>query len=861
MTWNSQYLKFETLLFGVIIVVALVVRIAFYEQRALEPDFLFPQLDALYHHHFAMGYGLDNWVLPQGVSNPHLRETPFYRPPGYPVLLTFLYQLFGPGPWAMRLGQSAMVFILAVLMAVGVKRIYPNHVQSTRLWVLIFCLFQPAILYFEAELVAAVPSLLFSFLAVGMLARSITTSHWIDSALAGGCLGLAIILRPNFVSFFFLVLIWQAVVFIPRAHKLLPTSLNVKTPLVPFIAGVVLCLTPFIARNMTYGYPGLSTNGAITLLHGNHKGADGILMRLPPSLSEKSQREVSPFTYFNVVRELTGNQSEEGAYRKADQLLFDEVRRFIVSEPEEFLRLNLKKMLLLLGPAEIGNNKEPMLEIAANETNQTLPVSFAFILTLGLFGAWTLHQSRHRLSLPQKRFFILAGVFFVTGIASLIPFLAASRLRLPFLWVPILFSAYGAATIQYTVSQRFRGVRAKDGVVLVCAAVFFHVEWIEYEPQMAFRHQQRAAAFVQQGEIEEARASYKKALALEPMNGQARISYARFEFQQHQTQAVIQILDAFLPRQKIFWEVPFLRAMALSKEGRLTESVFNFQKALTMNSSEAKIDYNLGVVFERLGKTDDALSFYRTAIQKEPMDLSPRLNEGTLLLGQKRYQEALHSFEGILEMDPEHMDAQFNRAVTRMRMENWRDAIVGFRQLSEQTKQASPPMQSKIFLNMGVCAEQLANQQQAALAYARSLDFNPKNWQAAMNLARLHRLQKSYPKAIRVLEKTRDALAGKNHDHARLTVTEELAYVRLLPNAPPVHLSTAQKELELLRFTPGPWSMMARLTLQQWRDEEQETSETAKENADIERQCGQQPFRAVCEHWKARHMETMGTLR
>ena len=59
-------------------------------------------------------------------------------------------------------------------------------------------------------------------------------------------------------------------------------------------------------------------------------------------------------------------------------------------------------------------------------------------------------------------------------------------------------------------------------------------------------------------------------------------------------------------------------AILLEKEGNANDAASHYQEALQQNPNEAKIHHNLGINMKRAGKLEQALGYYKNAMDLEP---------------------------------------------------------------------------------------------------------------------------------------------------------------------------------------------------------------------------------------------------
>ncbi len=83
-------------------------------------------------------------------------------------------------------------------------------------------------------------------------------------------------------------------------------------------------------------------------------------------------------------------------------------------------------------------------------------------------------------------------------------------------------------------------------------------------------------------------------------------------------------------------------------ENRFDEAVSAFQKCLTLKARDVKAEDNLGLSYEGLNQTEEAMAAYRTAIQWQAeaaeKDPGPYLNLGSLLVDNGKAEEGLPIF-------------------------------------------------------------------------------------------------------------------------------------------------------------------------------------------------------------------------
>jgi tetratricopeptide (TPR) repeat protein len=97
-------------------------------------------------------------------------------------------------------------------------------------------------------------------------------------------------------------------------------------------------------------------------------------------------------------------------------------------------------------------------------------------------------------------------------------------------------------------------------------------------------------------------------------------------------------------------------------EGRTTEALKYYQKALELKPDSAKTHYNLASLFVARGQLDEAIKHYQRALELMPDFTRARYQLGLALQSRGKFAAAIAQFQRVLELDPRHVTAQNNLA-------------------------------------------------------------------------------------------------------------------------------------------------------------------------------------------------------
>jgi tetratricopeptide (TPR) repeat protein len=92
-------------------------------------------------------------------------------------------------------------------------------------------------------------------------------------------------------------------------------------------------------------------------------------------------------------------------------------------------------------------------------------------------------------------------------------------------------------------------------------------------------------------------------------------------------------------------------------EGRLTDAIHHFKKAVEINPKFELAHLNLGVALSRQGQTDQAIGWYTRALQLNPDYAMAYNNLGNALYRQGAYRQAIANYLRAIQKDPDYEDA------------------------------------------------------------------------------------------------------------------------------------------------------------------------------------------------------------
>ena len=623
---------------ALVLLLSAAVRGAYLTERVGAPDFGLPEVDAGYHDDWArtLAFGEESsgdWRR-SDRTDPAFATTPYLRPPAFPYMLALVYRLSGGSPLAaivvqMGLGLGAVFLTWAVgrrWLGTGVG-LFAAGLLGTH-W---------AFVYFEGELhaTALLVVLELGFLyALGRVGEG-GSPRW--AAGAGVLLALATLTRPNAAIFLPVALGWLAWVGRRRG-----ADRKWGRPAGLLTLAAALAVLPATVRNWRASgeFVPVTSNLGINLHLGNHPRADGLITAELEGLADFKTCYDYPKVVASLERELGRELSHGEVSRHFRGRALDWVRE----RPGEALALVWRKLCWLLGPAEVGHNKEVSFERAHSAVLAWLPMSFPTLGALAVLGLGVFALGRRgredgpapatraratREPLREIEVVVLIAALFAAFLLSLLPFFFAARYRVPALPFAILLAGLAVRAGAGGLPGRGR-LR-----ILGAASAALALSWLlgpEYSPVGERWHLDRGRAFYRAGQT---------SLAA----GEGDAARAEFEAARREFRAA----EAVAPRSAA---VHYELALLHHRTGELTEARRAYELVLSGEPDHALAHYNLAFLLRDGGDLQAAARHLRRAAEADPTFAPAPYNQGLVLRRAGRAAAAGRALGEALRRDP-----------------------------------------------------------------------------------------------------------------------------------------------------------------------------------------------------------------
>ena len=524
-----------------LVLVALALRVAHILALRQSPYFDHPIIDAWTYHDAARS-------ILAGNGHP---DAVFWQPPGYSYFLALLYTITGPTDLlAPRVVQAFLGATAAVLTAwIGARQLGPRVGLAAGYVVALY----GTLIYFDGELLGVSLTIALQLLAVALAVAAGSSSRpaplWLAAGFMAGVASLVTAPTLVFVAAF-------AVFARRNAHLVLLAA--------------ALAIAPVTIRNAVKGgeMVPISTNAGINLYIGNNPRYDETVQIRP----DRHWMELTKDPLVHGIRTKSG----------ASNYFAGQAVKWATSDPVAFLRLQLKKVRLLLDGDELFRNQaiypsrrySPVLSSLLWKV-PGLAIPFGLLAPLAVIG----------LVVGWRRAPLLASIVALYAL-GIVAFFVAARYRVPL--VPYL-AIFAAESVRWFVTAA-PARKAAAAVGFVGLYALCDLGQGSMSTRMNADAEYSLAVQLQaENHLNEAEAHYRSALADSP-------SY----------------LEAWVN----------LGVLEVSR-GNVAAAASAFEEGLKIDPNNGTALVDLAALREREHRWDEAIELYQRAARVDPRDDLP----------------------------------------------------------------------------------------------------------------------------------------------------------------------------------------------------------------------------------------------
>jgi tetratricopeptide (TPR) repeat protein len=588
-----------------LLTLALALRIAYFLQIRENPFLETPDYDARNYSEWA-----------REIAGGKLVWDEFrIHAPGYPYFLALFSKLTGHDFAVMTFANSILALLWIALLYSTARRTFSSPApEIAALLAATYWVF----LHFEGQLLAETLFLTLEVSSLYFLTRFLdhTKAHTpsgvpVALLLAGGCLGLASVTRPNGlapVPFVSGILLFGCRAALGAG---LPGRREFRNVLF-FLGAFALFVVPVLLRNHALsGMVALQHHTAFNFYLGNRPGAPGFHAIRPgrewDRLSAEPERVAGAKTL-----------AEHNDYFLSRAL------EFARQDPKGFALLQLRKLRLFVNAHEVRSTLSPYFfeRFAPLQASFFLP-NFAVVAPLGALGLALSFRMRPRPWLLYS--------FLFPGAVLVILTVVDCRYRLPTVAFLLPFAGYALSELLRWVKTRKPGPLAFSAVILAGTTFVVTQKLPELQHENFAEELARVAwVFEQKGEGEEAAEWWVKSFEEDPERIDSYVGYGNLALSLGHYARVEEVTREGLRRSPGDRDLLRLRGKAFLLAGVPDSALASFSQLLPEPDADLLAD--VARAEADLGNRGHSLELFRRSLELDPGDIDVLNDTATLLL-------------------------------------------------------------------------------------------------------------------------------------------------------------------------------------------------------------------------------------
>jgi tetratricopeptide (TPR) repeat protein len=180
----------------------------------------------------------------------------------------------------------------------------------------------------------------------------------------------------------------------------------------------------------------------------------------------------------------------------------------------------------------------------------------------------------------------------------------------------------------------------------------------------------------------------------------------------------------------------------------LQETLLEYEKAMEYSLDFSFAGHNLGNLYARLGESEKAETYYRSAIEIDGLFYPAKANLAMLYNSMGRNEDAEVLLREILEDYPDMYEAAYSLGLLMGEMNRYPDAADYLTRASE-----GMPTRSRVHFNLGLVLQYLARTAEAEAALTKALDLEPDNLDYLYGLADHYLKRGELSKALAITDR------------------------------------------------------------------------------------------------------------
>lgn len=482
-----------------VVLLAIAVRGVYLYQLNLTPYFENINLDQLHYDQTALRILDGDYLLGPEVLD---------MGPLYSFFLALIYSVFGHHLLAVRLIQILIGSLSCLLVYAIGSRLFDE--RRALLAAVLAALYAPFV-FLEGNLESESLAIVLNLASIYLLARSLGGRTALFLFLAGVCMGLSAVVRPNVILFVPLALFWIGLVATPGA---------IFRNAALFLLGCFLIISPVTVRNYVVAGDAvlITSSGGFNFFLGNNAEASGTITP-PDFIRFNPQTE-----HKDAKREAERRAGRPLKASEASSFWFREGLGYIASAPAAYLELLGKKLFYVASFYEIPDNMDFQLMKKIAPVLGFPMIGFGVIFPFFMLGLLA--------SIREWRRYLLLHLMIGSYLVFFLMFFVTSRYRIPVLPFMLIFSAHGIfLLVEYFRQKNITRVVLATALLVAGALVSNMDIGRRGKVFEAHAHNSLGTVYYSAGDVDRALREYEAAYAILPfddtINNNLAYTYAK----------------------------------------------------------------------------------------------------------------------------------------------------------------------------------------------------------------------------------------------------------------------------------------------------------------------------------------------
>ncbi|MBF0379966.1 MAG: tetratricopeptide repeat protein [Magnetococcales bacterium] len=258
----------------------------------------------------------------------------------------------------------------------------------------------------------------------------------------------------------------------------------------------------------------------------------------------------------------------------------------------------------------------------------------------------------------------------------------------------------------------------------------------------------QGVSFHQSGRIDEAIASYKKVLELQPDNTIAlsNLSFA-LQMQGKLDEAVICCQKA-ISIQPNYIDAHFNLGNILKAQGRIDMAIASYKQAIAIKPDYIEALYNLGIILQEQRRFDESIAVYQHVCSINPNFAEVYNCIGSIFQEQQKLDQAVANYQRAISIKPDYVEALSNLGFIMTELGQFDEAANFINKAISLN-----PKFAVAHNNLGYLMEEQARLDEATTSYQRAIDIQPDYIEAISNLASVFEEQGKLAESVLLLQR------------------------------------------------------------------------------------------------------------